>query len=211
MHRNLEAAAELVAERRKNISDIRAAIAAQEEIVAENERHRQAHTLQAAMGDVAAKEALAKILHEDLAAERTLADLRKALPQSERELANAELAQKAAADEFRRAEVVRLARRRCAAAEKIDAAFAIISSTWIEYEQIGHELLDLASQAPGANALFLAETISGEARLAASLPAKPFLAIRERFNFMPISTSKSLAAAEAAYWRLPPIEVVKAA
>jgi len=52
----LEDTAELVAERRKNISDIRAAIAAQEEIVAENERHRQAHTLQAAMGDVAAKE-----------------------------------------------------------------------------------------------------------------------------------------------------------
>jgi len=99
----LEDTAELVAERRKNISDIRAAIAAQEEIVAENERHRQSHTLQAAMGDVAAKEALAKIIHEDLAAERTLADLRKALPQSERELANAELAQKAAADEFRRA------------------------------------------------------------------------------------------------------------
>jgi hypothetical protein len=68
-------------------------------------------------------------------------------------------------------------------------------------------LLNLASQDPGANALFLAETVDGVGRLVASLPAKPFLAIRERFNFMPISTSKSFAAAEASYWRLsPPVE-----
>jgi len=67
-------------------------------------------------------------------------------------------------------------------------------------------LLDLASQEPGSNALFLAETISGVARLAASLPAAPFLAIREKYNFLPISTHKSLAAAEAQYWRLPALD-----
>jgi len=107
--------------------------------------------------------------------------------------------------------VVRLATLRIQAAAAIDSAFADFSRAFDTFASLGSELLDLASQEPGANSLFLAETISGEARLAASLPAKPFLALRERFNFMPISTSKSLAAAEAAYWRLPPIEVVKAA
>jgi hypothetical protein len=210
-HDKLEAAAALVADKRKAISDIRAAIASQEEIVAENERHRQAQTLQAAMGDVTAKEALAKILHEDLAAERTLADLRKALPQIERELANAELAQKAAADEFRRAEVVRLARERVAAAAEIDQAFAQFSRAYATFVSLGSELLDLASQEPGANALFLAETISGEARLVAALPAAPFLQLKERYPFMTISTSKSLAASEAQYWKLPALDEAKAA
>jgi chromosome segregation ATPase len=201
----LEAASAAVTERRKNISDIRAAIAAQEEIVAENERHRQAHTLQAAMGDVAAKEALAKILHEDLAAERTLADLRKALPQSERELANAELSQKAAEAEFRKKEVERLARERVEAAAAIDQALADFSAAWSKYESLGRELF--AAACDFQNQISLSETFDGMARLSAALPAKPFYDLRHRHSFAPIGTSSSLAAAESSYWRLPPAEV----
>ena len=208
----LEDTADLVAERRKNISDIRAAIAAQEEIVAGSELRRQPYVLQAARGNVAAKNTLDKLLHEDLAAERTLSDLRLVLPQAEAELRTAENAHRAAEVEARKAQVDNLARQRVAAAEEIDKAFADFSKAWAAFEALGNELLGLASQDQNANALYLSETVSGEARLAASLPAKPFLAIRERFNFMPISTSKSFAAAEASYWRLsPPIDEVKAA
>ena len=159
------------------------------------------------MATVAAKNTLDKLLTEDLAAERTLADLRLVLPQAEAELRTAENAHRAAEAEWRRAEVNRLARERVAAAAEIGKAFAYFSKAWANYSALGDELLGLASQEPNSNALYLAETISGEARLVASLPAKPFLAIRERFNFMPISTSKSFAAAEAAYWRLPAVEV----
>jgi hypothetical protein len=156
---------------------------------------------------VAAKNTLDKLLTEDLAAERTLADLRLVLPQAEAELRTAENAHRAAEAEWRKAEVNWLAVARVKAASAIDQAFADFSTAWSEYQALGHELLNLASQDPGANALFLAETVDGVGRLVASLPAKPFLAIRERFNFMPISTSKSFAAAEASYWRLsPPVE-----
>ena len=203
----LEAAAEAVAKCRQHIQEIRLAIAAQEEVVAGSELRRQPHVLQAARGDVSAKNALDKLLHEDLAAERTLADLRLVLPQAEAELRTAENAHRAAEAEWRKAEVNWLAVARVKAASAIDQAFADFSTAWSEYQALGHELLNLASQDPGANALFLAETVDGVGRLVASLPAKPFLAIRERFNFMPISTSKSFAAAEAAYWRLsPPVE-----
>jgi hypothetical protein len=126
-----------------------------------------------------------------------------ALPAALERLRAAESEHRAAEVEWRKVEVERIAFRRVAAAEKIDAAFAAFSSAWIEYEQLGRELLGLASQDQNANALYLSETISGEARFAASLPAKPFLAIKERFHFLPVSTSNSLAAAEALYWRLP--------
>jgi hypothetical protein len=206
---NLEAAAELVAERRKNISDIRAAIAAQEEIVTENERRRQAHTLQAALGDVAAKEALAKILHEDLAAERTLADLRKALPLSETELANAVRAQKIAEAEHRQAVVTQLARARVDAASDIDKALADFSEAWSRFEVLGRQLYAAASD--HQNQISLSESFDGLQRLSAALPAKPFYDLRHRHSFAPIGTSSSLAAAEAAFWRLPPVEAAKAA
>jgi chromosome segregation ATPase len=200
----LEAAAEAVAKCRQHVQEIRSAITGQEEIVAENERHRQAHTLQAALGDVAAKEALAKILHEDLAAERTLADLRKALPQSERELANAELSQKAAESEFRKKEVERLARGRVAAAAEIDQALADFSAAWSKYESLGRELF--AAACDHQNQISLGETFDGMARLSAALPAKPFYDLRHRHSFAPIGNGGPLAIAEAMYWRLPAVE-----
>jgi hypothetical protein len=51
----------------------------------------------------------------------------------------------------------------------------------------------------------------GLQRLSAALPAKPFYDLRHRHSFAPIGTSSSLAAAEAAFWRLPPVEAAKAA
>jgi hypothetical protein len=204
----LEAAAEAVAKCRQHIQEIRFAIAAQEEIVAENERHRQAHTLKAALGDVAAKEALAKILHEDLAAERTLADLRKALPLSETELANAERAQKIAEAEHRQAVVTQLARARVDAAAQIDQALADFSAAWSKYESLGRELFAAASDFQ--NQISLSETFDGMARLSAALPAKPFYDLRHRHSFAAIGTSSSLALAESMYWRLPTTEAAAA-
>jgi hypothetical protein len=200
----LEDTAALVAERRKNISDIRAAIAAQEEIVAENERRRQAQTLQAALGDVAAKEALAKILHEDLAAERTLADLRRALPQAEAELRAAENAHRAAESELRKAEKTRLSRERVAAADKIDAALAAFSSAWVEFEQLGRELYSASDDYP--NQIYLAEQFDGLLRLAAALPHQPFFDLRHKHSFAAIGGGQSLAVSEAQFWRLPTAE-----
>jgi hypothetical protein len=105
----------------------------------------------------------------------------------------------------------RLARARVAAAEEIDKAFADFSKAWATFEALGSELLGLASQDQNANALYLSETVSGEARLVASLPRNPFLAVKEKFPFMAVSTQKSLADSERSYWRLPPPEEVKAA
>ena len=207
----LTAAAASVAEWQTNVRTINEKIVKAAGVFAESQKIRQEHVLAAALGDHDARERLDHVLEDDRKA-RELEDLRSSLPIAEAALANAQRAQKSAEVEWRRTEVERLARARVEAAAAIDQAFADFSKAWSEYQALGHELLNLASQAPGANALFLAETVDGVGRLVASLPAKPFLAIRDRFNFMPISTSKSLAASEAAYWRLsPPIDEVKAA
>jgi hypothetical protein len=203
----LESAAATVAEWRAKIWTLNDNIAKAEAVAAASVRSRQENVLAASLGDDAAKENLAQVFEDDRRAARELEDLRLALPLAESELRMAEHDHRAAEAEWRKAEVNRLARERVAAAAEIGKAFAYFSKAWANYSALGDELLGLASQEPNSNALYLAETISGEARLVASLPAKPFLAIREKFNFMPISTSKSFAAAEASYWRLsPPVE-----
>jgi hypothetical protein len=164
--------------------------------------------LQAARGDVGAKNALDKLLTEDLAAERTLADLRLVvLPQAEAELANAERTLKSAETEFRKKEIERLARARVDAARQIDQALADFSAAFADYESLGRELYAAASDFQ--NQISLSETFDGMARLSAALPMKPFYDLRHRHSFAPIGTSKSLAASEASYWRLPPIEARK--
>jgi hypothetical protein len=207
----LESAAATVAEWRAKIRTLNDNIAKAEAVAAGSIRARQENVLAASLGDAAAKENLAMVLEDDRRAARELEDLRLALPLAESELRMAEHDLRAAEVEARKAQVDNLARERVDAARQIDQAFADFSRAWATFESIGHELIGLASAEPGANALYLSETISGEARLVASLPAKPFLSLRERFNFMPISTSKSLAASESAYWRLPVDDEAKAA
>jgi chromosome segregation ATPase len=207
----LEKASADVTTWRDRVRTLNENIAKAEAVAAASIRARQENVLAASLGDSAAKENLATVLEDDRRSERHLSDLQLALPLAMAELANAEGALKAAETEFRKKEIERLARARVEAASEIDRAFADFSRAWANYESLGSDLLDLASQEPNANVLYLSETVSGVTRLAASLPAKPFLAIREKFNFMPISTSSSLAAAEAAYWRLPPDDETKAA
>ena len=202
----LEAAAEAVAKCRQHIQEIRFAIAAQEEIVAGSELRRQPFVLQAARGDVAAKNTLDKLLHEGLAAERTLADLRLVmLPQAEAALRTAENAHRAAHPELRKAEQIRLARERVAAADKIDAALAAFSSAWVEYEQLGRELYSASDDYP--NQIYLAEQFDGLLRLAAALPHQPFFDLRHKHSFAQIGGGAPLAVSEAVFWRLPPVEV----
>ena len=207
----LTAAAASVAEWQTNVRTIADKIAKAEAALAESQKRRQEHVLAAALGDHDARERLDHVLDDDRKAERELQDLRSALPLAEAALANAQRAQKSAEVEWRRTEVERLARARVEAAAAIDEAFADFSRAWATFESLGHELIGLASAEPGANALYLSETVDGVGRLVASLPRIPFLAIKERYPFTAVSTSKSLAAAEAAYWRLPPADEAKAA
>jgi hypothetical protein len=207
MQSKLEQSAAAVAEAQANVRTITENISKAEAIVSAAAQRRTEHELAAALGNHESRNHLEQILRDDSEAERQLQIQQRALPLALERLKSAENVHRAAEAEWRKAEVNRLARERVAAAAEIGKAFAYFSKAWANYSALGDELLGLASQEPNSNALYLAETISGEARLVASLPAKPFLAIRERFNFMPISTTKSFAAAEAAYWRLsPPVE-----
>jgi hypothetical protein len=204
-------AADEVAFWRGLVQKIQADIGIAEATVSGSEARRTKHTLAAAMADDDAKKHLATVLEDDPRAERELRDLKLALPQAEAELANAERALKAAEAEHRRAEVERIALLRVEAAAAIDRAFADFNKAWATFSDLGSELIGLASQDPGANALYLAETVSGEARLVASLPRNPFLAVKEKFPFMAVSTQNSVADSERNYWRLPPVDEVKAA
>jgi hypothetical protein len=206
----LNQAAAAVTEWNAKLFKLREDIAKAEAVLAESAKRRADHALEAALGGHDAKQRLEQVLADDRRAERDLEDMRMALPLATSKLKEAEATHRVAESEFRKVEVNRLARERVATAAAVDQAFSDFSKAWATFSDLGQELLGLASQDQNANALFLSETISGEARLAASLPAAPFLAIRERFNFMPISTSKSLAAAEAAYWRLPTDEAAAA-
>jgi hypothetical protein len=205
----IEEAAEAVALQRKQVEEIRTAIAEQQKIVEGSELRRQPFVLQAARGDVAAKSALDKFMHGDALAERTLSDLRLALPQAESELRTAENAHRVAESELRKAEKNRLARERVAAAEKIDAALASFSAAWIEYSQLGLELYAASDDHP--NQIYLAEQFDGMVRLAAALPHQPFFDLRHRHSFAPIGGGQPLSVSEAQFWRLPPVEEVKAA
>jgi hypothetical protein len=211
MNDKLNNAAADVTTWRDRVRTLNENIAKAEAAAAGSIRARQENVLAASLGDSAAKENLAAVLEDDRRAARELEDLRLALPLVIEQLKSAEHAQREAEIEFRRARVHHLARQRVEAAAAIDQAFADFSRAWATFESIGHELIGLASAEPGANALYLSETVDGVGRLVASLPRIPFLAIKERYPFMAVSTSKSLAAAEAAYWRLPPADADKAA
>ena len=208
---NLEAAAAAVHEWQAKVRTITQNIEEAEAVVAASARRRSEHVLAASLGDDAARKHLDQVLQDDRQAESNLEDLRLALPLVLEQLKASEHAHREAEIEFRRARVHHLARQRVEAGAAIDQAFSDFAAAWSDYESLGHELLDLASQDPGANVMYLSETVDGVARLAAALPAAPFLAIREKYNFLPISTSRSLAASEASYWRLSPIEADKAA
>ena len=205
----IEEAAEAVAKQRKQVEEIRTAIAEQEKIVSGSELRRQPFVLQAARGDVAAKSTLDKLLHEDLAAERTLSDLRLALPQAEAELRLAENAHRAAHSELRKAEQIRLARARVEAARKIDAALAELSSSWAEYSEIGRALYAVSDDYP--NQIYLAEHLDGLLRLAAALPHQPFFDIRHKHSFCQLGGGAPLAISESQFWRLPVDDEAKAA
>jgi len=207
----LESAAATVTEWRAKIRTLNDNIAKAKATAAVSIRARQENVLAASLGDIAAKENLATVLEDDRRADRELESLRLALPLATSKLTEAEATHRAAEAEWRKAEVERLARARVAAAAAIDSAFAEFSRAWGLFESLGHELIDLASSEAGANTLYLSETVSGVARLVASLPSRPFVEIREKFPFMAVSTHKSLADSERSYWRLPAVETTKAA
>jgi hypothetical protein len=205
----LTAAAASVAEWQTNVRTIADKIAKAEAALAESQKRRQEHVLAAALGDHDARERLDHVLDDDRKAERELQDLRSSLPIAEAALANAERTLKSAETEFRKKEIERLAHARVDAARQIDQALADFSAAFADYESLGRELYAAASDFQ--NQISLSETFDGLARLSAALPMKPFYDLRHRHSFAAIGTSSSLAAAEAAYWRLPTNEEAKAA
>jgi hypothetical protein len=208
-HDKLEAAAAAVTEWIANIRTINEKIAAAEAGFVESQKRRQENILAAALGDHDARARLDHVLEDDLRAERELGTLRSSLPIAEAALANAQRAQKSAEAEWRRSEVVRLARDRVEAAAAIDQAFAEFSAAWQRYSDLGRELFIVSDDNP--NQIYLAEHLDGLLRLSAALPHQPFFDLRHRHSFAQIGGGAPLAVSEAAFWRLPPVEAVKAA
>jgi hypothetical protein len=194
---------------RERVQKINADIVEAEGVVAASEGRRKEYALAASLGDDAARKHLDHVLQDDIRAHRDLENICLALPLAEAELRTAENAQRAAESEIRRAEKNRLARERVAAADKIDAALAAFSSAWVEYEQLGRELY--SASVDRQDQIYLAEHFDGLLRLAASLPPEPFYSLRWRHSFANIGGGAPLAVSEAAFWRLPPVEAVKAA
>jgi hypothetical protein len=208
-HDRLNKAAAEIAEWNAKLFKLREDISTAETALAESQRRRQSHVLEAALGDDDAKSRLAEVLEDDRRAQRALEDLRQALPVFESRLREAEAAQKDAEAEWRKAEVHRLARERVAAAEKIDAALASFNDAWIEYTRIGQQLF--SASIDRQDQLYLAENFDGLKRLASALPHQPFHDIRWKHSFAQLGGGAPLAISESQFWRLPPVEAVKAA
>jgi hypothetical protein len=210
-HDRLNEAAAAVATWRDRVRTLNENIAKAEAVAAASVRSRQENVLAASLGDIAAKENLSAVLEDDRKAERELEDLRSALPLATSKLKEAEATHSAAETEWRRAEVVRLATLRIQAAAAIDQAFADFSKAWSEYAELGKQLFNAAADDHANNIHSFTESVDGMLRLAAALPHQPFYDLRWRHSFAPIGTSSSLASAEAAFWRLSPVDEVKAA
>ena len=200
-----------VATWRDRVRTINEKIATATAALSEAKKRRQESVLAAALGDHDARKQLDHVLEGDRKAELDLEILRSSMQIAETELANALLAQKSAEGEWRRSEVDRLARLRCLAAAEIDQALSDFSKSWSEYEALGLQLFNVAADDHAGNIHSFTESVDGMLRLAAALPHQPFYDLRWRHSFAPIGTSSSLAAAESAYWRLPPDEEARAA
>ena len=209
MQSKLEQSAAAVAEAQANVRTITENISKAEAIVSAAAQRRTEHELAAALGNHESRNHLEQILRDDSEAERQLQIQQRALPLALERLKSAENAHRVAESEIRRAEKNRLARERVAAADKIDAALAAFSSAWVEYEQLGRELYSASDDYP--NQIYLAEQFDGLLRLAAALPHQPFFDLRHKHSFAAIGGGPSLTVSEAAFWRLPPVEAVKAA
>jgi hypothetical protein len=61
------------------------------------------------------------------------------------------------------------------------------------------------------NQIWLAENFDGLRRLLSALPHTPFFDLRHKHSFAQIGGGAPLAVSEAAFWRLPAVEEVKAA
>jgi hypothetical protein len=205
----LNQAVAAVAEWQTNVRTINEKIATATAGFAESQKRRQEHILSAALGDHGARERLDHVLEEDRKAELDLEILRSSLQIAETELASAERAQKAAETEWRKVTIDNLARERCSAAAAIDAALAAFNDAWIEYTKIGQQLF--SASIDRQDQLYLAENFDGLKRLASALPHQPFFDLRHRHSFAQIGGGAPLAVSEAAFWRLPPAEAVKAA
>ena len=202
----LTAAAASVAEWQTNVRTINEKIVKAAGVFAESQKIRQEHVLAAALGDHDARERLDHVLEDDRKA-RELEDLRSSLPIAEAALANAQRAQKSAETEWRRSEVVRLARARVEEAAAIDRALSEFSKAWSEYQALGLQLFNVAADDHAGNIHGFTESVDGMLRLAAALPHQPFYDLRWRHSFAPIGSGPPLATAESTYWRLPPVEV----
>jgi hypothetical protein len=207
----LNQAAASVSEWNTKIRKLREDISTAEAALADSTRIRQQHVLDAALGDDGAKSRLAEVLNADRDAERRVADLQLALPAALERLRAAENDHRTAEAEWRKAEVNRLARERCEAAAAIDKALSDFSKAWANFEALGLQLFNVAADDHAGNIHSFTESVDGMLRLAAALPHQPFYDLRWRHSFAPIGTSSSLAVSEAAFWRLPIDEAVKAA
>jgi hypothetical protein len=206
----LNQSAAAVTEWNAKLFKLREDISTAEAALADSTRLRQQHVLDAALGDADAKNRLAEVLQADREAERQLDDLRMALPAAMERLRAAEHAHRVAEADFRKVEVNRLACLRCLAAAEIDQAFADFSAAWAKYEGLGKQLFNAAADDHANNIHSFTESVDGMLRLAASLPHEPFYSLRWRHSFAQIGGAP-LAVSEAAFWRLPPAEGVKAA
>jgi prophage DNA circulation protein len=201
--------AAIVTEWKGTIAKIEAQFVAAGVARANATKTREAHALQAAMGDAAAVAAIKHARSEQFAAEQTIGDLKVALPEAEAHLVAAEKAAASARHELAMLHGEKMMRQRIAAAARMDAAFAECAAAYVDFERLGRELQsfpDLGIAQSGNMSHW--ETVTGFRRFAAALPV--FFLKLFPGTWTNEAARTPLAQSEARFWNLPPEQPEKA-
>jgi hypothetical protein len=198
--------AAVVREWSNSIARIGTSLATANAALVRAKEHRQTHALQASLGDATAIAAIKHARSEQHSAEQTISDLQIALPEAQAQLASAEKAAASARHEIAKLHGEKLMRQRCAAAARMDDAFAAAASAYGDFERLGRELQaypDLNIGVSGNMSHW--ESVTGYRRIAASLPT--FFTKLFPGTWTIEGARESLAASEEKFWQLPPDDV----
>ena len=201
LEKHVAETAAVVVDWRGKIAQIETQISIAQHTLANAEKHRQEHALNASFGDAVA---VSEIKREADAngAQNTLHDLNLALPEAREQLAIAEKSAAAARHQLAKLQGEKIMRSRVAAAAKMDSAFAECAAAYEQFERLGCELQsfpDLNLAVNGTMSHY--EGATGLRRIAGAMP----LFFTKLFPGQWTSESKRvpLAQSESEFWNLP--------
>ena len=194
----------VVADWQRSIASIDQQISVAQTTLAEAEKHRRAHALNATLGDNVAIAEIKRARADANGAQNTLNDLALALPEAQAQLAEAEKAAASARHALTRLQAEKLMRQRVDVGGQLDTVSAEFARLYGEYERLGAQIENMDMMPRTMHGGTDHEGAVGARRVRASLP-KFFWKLFPGAVHDEMKT-ENLATAEARFWGLAPVE-----